>query len=127
MRKVKVYIASPYTNGEKEENVKLQMAAVYHLLKMGFNPYMPIYHHFIVKHYPDLDNSIPWLTIDKEWLFQCDIAVRLHPKDKNGNEIMSLGADEEQQFCEQNGIPMLHFNNLEEMIRTLQDYDTEIE
>ena len=126
-RRARIYIASPYTNGDKEQTVQLQMAATYHLLKMGFNPYMPIYHHFVQKVYPDLDHSIPWLAIDKEWLMHCDMAVRLHPKDKRGIEIGSPGADEEQDFCEKNNILMLHFETVEEMVQYLLDYDPEVE
>ena len=126
MKKIKVYIASPYSNGNKEENVQLQIDATYHLLKMGYNPYMPIYHHFVQNAHLDLDHSIPWLEIDKEWLSQCDVAIRLHPKDKNGNEIPSPGADEEEEFCAQNKIPMFHFNTLEEMVKSLTERSFEV-
>lgn len=53
---IKVYIASPYSSGNKETNVQLQIDAAYHLLKMGFNPYMPLYNHFIQEKYPELED-----------------------------------------------------------------------
>jgi hypothetical protein len=123
MRKVKCYIASPYSNGDKEQNVQLQMDATYHLLKMGFNPYMPLYHHFL----QEQDCDFPWLEIDKSWLKDCDIAIRLHPKNESGEEIYSPGADEEEEFCKENGIPMFHYDTLEEMVRCMQTFQNTIE
>jgi len=115
MKRIRVYIASPYAVGNKEENVRFQMKVAYELLKLGFNPYVPLYNHFLQETYPDLNDIISWIEIDKEWLKQCDIAIRFHIKDKNGNEIPSLGADEEEKFCKENNIPMYHFNSIEEM------------
>ena len=120
MRKVKVYIASPYTNGNKEKMVKMHFDAAYHLLKMGFNPYAPLYCHFIQKDHTDINVAFPWLEIDKEWLSHCDIIIRLHFKHDNGNEIFSTGADEEERFAQENGIPIFHFDTLEEMVRGMQ-------
>jgi hypothetical protein len=127
MEKVRVYISSPYSNGDKEQNVQLQMDAYYHLIKLGFNPYMPTYNHFIQKNHPDIDSNFPWLEIDKAWLKDCDIAIRIHLYDKDRNEIISLGADEEELFCKENGIPMFHFDSLEEMVRTMQTFETTIQ
>ena len=127
MRKVKVYIASPYSNGDKEDNVQLQMDAAYHLIILGFNPYMPIYHHFIQKQHPDLNGDFAWLEIDKAWLKDCDIAIRLHPKDNFGIEINSPGADEEEAFCKEMGIPMFHYDTIKEMVDKMMDVENTIE
>ena len=127
MRKVKVYIASPYSNGNKEELVQLQLNAAYHLLKLGFNPFAPLYNHFIQINHEDLNGDFPWLELDKEWLKDCDFAIRLHPKDKNDIEILSPGADEEQETCDEYGISMFHFDTLEEMVRMMQTFETTIE
>jgi hypothetical protein len=120
MRKTKIYIASPFTNGDKEQNVQLQMDACYHLLMLGFNPYMPIYHYFVQKQHNDINSvvsSMDWVNdIDLPWLEDCDMAIRLHPKDNFGVEIASPGADQEEAFCKEKGIPMFHFDTLEEMI-----------
>jgi len=126
MKRVRVYIASPYSNGDKEQNAQLQMAATYHLLKLGFNPYMPVYHHFIQKAYPDLNHDIPWLEIDKAWLKECDMAIRLHIKNEKGEEIYSPGANEEEAFCKESGIPMFHFDSIEEMVRTMSTVENTI-
>jgi hypothetical protein len=127
MRKVKVYIASPYSNGDKEELVKKHFDAAYELLKMGFNPYAPLYCHFIQKLHPDIDNTFPWLEIDKTWEEDCDMVVRMHFKDFEGNEILSPGADEEQENAEKLGIPLFHFDTVEEMVRMLQTFETTIQ
>lgn len=130
MRKTKIYIASPYTNGDKEQNVQLQMDACYHLIMLGFNPYMPVYHHFIQKHHEDMHHvpsDFDWVEeIDIPWLENCDIAIRLHPKDKFGAEISSLGADQEEAFCKENGIPMFHFESLEDMVKNICQFSSEI-
>jgi len=123
MERVKVYIASPYSNGDKEDNVQLQMDATYQLLIMGFNPYMPTYNHFIQKRHPDIDNNFPWLEIDKQWLKECNILIRLHPKDNLDVEIPSPGADEEEAYAKELGIPVFHFETLSEMVRILQTFD----
>ena len=120
MRKVRVYIASPYSNGNKEELVKKHFQAAYHLLKMGFNPYAPLYNHFLQIVYADIDKDFPWLELDKEWLEQCDILVRFHFKNEKNEEIFSPGADEEEAHAKQLGIPVFHFYNVEEMVEYMQ-------
>jgi len=119
-KRIKIYIASPYRLEDKEENVRLQIDAYYHLIKMGFNPYMPVYTHFIVKQHPDIDTTISWLEIDKEWLDQCDIMIRLHPKNELGVEILSSGANEEEEFAKEKNIPVYHFETIEEMINEIK-------
>jgi len=129
MRKTKIYIASPYTNGDKEQNVQLQMDACYHLIMLGFNPYMPIYHHFVQKQHDDMhvSSSFDWVgEIDLPWLECCDMAIRLHPKDNFGVEISSPGADQEQAFCKEKGIPMFHFDTLEDMVKNICLFSAEI-
>ena len=127
MRKVKVYIASPYTNGNKEELVQLQLDAAYHLLKMGFNPFAPLYNHFIQKDHADLDKNFDWLEVDKAWLKDCDMAVRLYPIDKYGLEIASPGADEEEELCKELGIPMFKCSTLEDMVEKMTLVENTIE
>lgn len=115
MEKPRVYIASPYTNGDKDELAELQMDAAAILLKNGFNPYAPLYNHYIQSDHHELDHGFPWLDIDKSWLELCDIMVRLFPKDENGYRIESPGADEEEDFSKKNGIPIYYFDDLAEL------------
>lgn len=113
--KIRVYIASPYSKGDKNELADLQMDAAAILLKAGFNPYAPLYNHFIQDDHQELDHGFPWLDIDKSWLSLCDIMIRLFPKDENGYRIESPGADEEEDFSKKNGIPIYYFDNLAEL------------
>lgn len=126
MRKVKPYIASPYTNGNKEELVKIQIEAAYQLLMLGFNPYAPLFSHYIsIEHLEEM-SSFDWLEVDKQWLENCDMLVRLHVCDEDNNEILSPGADEEERYAKELGIPVFHFQNSKEMVRMLKDFETTI-
>lgn len=130
MRKVKIYIASPYSNGDKEQNVQLQMDACYHLIMLGFNPYMPVYHHFVQKQHGDMgvSSNFDWVgEIDLPWLENCDMAVRLWPKDNFGMEIPSPGADQEEAFCKEKEIPMFHFDSLENLVKNICNFASEIQ
>ncbi len=121
MDKIRVYIASPYTNGDKQKLTDLQSEAAAELLRLGFNPFTPLLSHYIVLK----DNELvdfDWIEVDLQWLKLCDIAVRLHPKDKFGVEIPSSGADKEEETCKKLGIPMFHFDTIEEMTRFFETF-----
>lgn len=115
MEKIKVYIASPYTNGDKDVLADLQMDAAAILLKNGFNSYAPLYNHYIQEDHSDLDHNFDWLEIDKSWLALCDIMIRIFPKDERGYRIESPRADEEEDFSKKNGIPIFYFDDLSEL------------
>jgi hypothetical protein len=98
MKKQKVYIASPYSIGDKEENVRVQMECGLQLLDLGFTPYVPL-----VTHYMELisprDYNV-WLDNCLEWLVVCDIVLRLPGE--------SIGADIEVAYAEQHKIPVVY-------------------
>ena len=119
--RIKVYIASPYTNGDKQKLTDLQVEAAGGLLKLGFNPFTPLLSHYITIFAKDMDD-FPWLEVDIEWLKMCDLVVRLHPKDAKGIDIPSPGADEEEEYSKANGIPLFHFDTIPEMIRYFQTF-----
>jgi hypothetical protein len=125
MTKVKVYLASPYTNGNQEENTKLQIKAGYELLELGYYPYLPLLTHYIQVSYPTY--KYDWLDLDFAYLEVCDVLIRLRPKDKNDLEIPSPGADKEIKFAEENKIPIFNFETVEEMIEylTKNPFETE--
>jgi len=50
------------------------------------------------------------------------MAIRLHFKDDDGNEIYSPGADEEEKYCIENDIPIFHFDTIEQMVDYLIKY-----
>lgn len=122
---IKVYLASPYTHGNKGQLVNLQFDAAYHLLKMGFNPYVPLYNHYIQERHLDLDGTFNWLDVDLQWLDACDIMVRLYPKDDKGNKIPSPGADREEKYAKKLNMPIYKFDTIEEMVIFFKN--TEIE
>jgi hypothetical protein len=102
---IKVYIASPYANGDTAINVKRQIDAGDALISNGFAPFIPLLYHFqhLVHPRPNSD----WMNIDLEWVKACDALLRLPG--------ISDGADQEVDCAKQNGIPV--FYNLEDLIK----------
>lgn len=85
----KVYIASPYTKGNKIENVKKQIDCASELIDLGFAPFAPLLSHFIYLKHP---KGYPvWLKLGLEWIDVCDCLLRL--------EGDSPGADIEVDFA----------------------------
>jgi len=113
MKKLKVYIASPYTSGDKLQNVKLQIDAFHILRDLGYIPIPPLTSHYIneIKE----RSHAEWLEYDFEILGICDMTVRIRPKDENGIEIPSKGADMETEETKRLGLLYYEFETLEEM------------
>lgn len=103
---IKIYIASPYTNGWMPENIKRQMKTADELIDLGYYPYVPLLTHFleIYSH----KEEYKWLELDFAFLKQCNALLRLKPVDKNGIEITSKGADQEEQIAKQHNIPVFY-------------------
>jgi len=97
-RKIRVYIASPYTKGDTAVNVRRQLDAVEELMNLGFAPFAPLYSHFqhMVHPRPYQD----WIDIDLQWVEACDCLLRLDGE--------SSGADGEVEFAKQLGIPVYY-------------------
>jgi len=115
---IKIYIASPYTNGDKQENVNLQMDVAHELLNRGYAPFTPT-----LSHYMELRNPRPehdWLKLDFEFLVLCDVLIRIKPL-KDGVEMKSNGADQEETLARANNIPVFIFNTIEEMCTYLDE------
>lgn len=112
MTKIKLYIASPYTNGWMPDNVRLQLEAKDILMNYGFVPFAPLVNHFseIYKHRKENE----WLEWDIEWLKTCDILVRIRSK-RNGLEIPSPGSDKETLTARENNILIVELETLEEL------------
>ena len=95
---IKVYIASPYSDGDKEKNVLRQIYVADKLISFGFAPYAPL-----LSHYQDVVCPQPyetWLSIDKEWIKYCDVVLRLLGK--------SPGADKEVEIAKSFGIKVVY-------------------
>ena len=95
---MKIYIASPYLNGDKEENVMRQINAWHALVVNGYTPYAPLLGHYIDKHYPF--DCKWWLEFDLKWLEVCDAVLRLDGE--------SNGADKEVEHAKKLGIPVYY-------------------
>lgn len=79
-----VYIASPYTKGSKENNVKKQIEAADLLRSYGFLPFWPLHSHYW--HIECPHDWQYWMDMDMEWVDRCDILLRL-PGKSNGADI----------------------------------------
>lgn len=96
MSRKKIYIASPYTIGDPEENVRRQIDAANELINAGYAPFAPL-----LSHYQHIIHPQPhdvWMDIDLIWLAECDAVLRLLGESK--------GADIEVQFAIEHGIPV---------------------
>ena len=89
-----VYISSPYTNGDVEANVKIQMDTFVKLKDAGFVPIAPLLLHFIHIDYPR-DYEF-WFDACISYLKRCDILLRLPGE--------SGGADREVEEAKKLGI-----------------------
>ena len=100
---IKVYIASPYTQGDTAENVKRQLDAFAVLMDLGYAPFAPLIFHF--QHITHPRPYDQWMALDMEWVKACDCILRL------GGE--SPGADKEVALAEKLGMKVYY--SLEEM------------
>lgn len=95
---IKVYIASPYTNGDVALNVKAQMDCANKLIELGFAPFVPLYSHFQHMAHPQPYET--WVKLDLEWVNVCNCLLRLPGE--------SSGADGEVKFAQENKIPVFY-------------------
>lgn len=109
MRRI-VYIASPYTQGDKPALVKVQINAFHILMDKGYHPIAPLLAHFLnPRPYED------WLRYDMETISYCDILIRIREKDNFGVEIPSSGADRETAEALRLGLEYYEFESLEDL------------
>lgn len=102
---IKVYISSPYTRGDQAENVKRQMDCANDLIELGYNPYPPLYTHFLHMFHPrDYEK---WMELDLDWVLVCDCILRLSGE--------SPGGDREVEYAKRHKIPV--FNAIDELHR----------
>jgi len=81
---MRVYIAAPYTKGDRSENVRNAMRATDQLIAAGHEPLCPILNHF-----QDLAFPRPWedwMRVDLAWLRFAEAVVRL-PGESDGANI----------------------------------------
>lgn len=93
-RKVAVYIASPYTKGDIDQNVRRSLMVANELIEKGFVPFTPLLTHFW--HIISPKSWDVWMEMDREWVLRCDCVLRLVGE--------SVGADEEVKLAHKNHI-----------------------
>jgi nucleoside 2-deoxyribosyltransferase len=101
---IRVYLAGPYSVGNKEANIVKALVYAEHLTRKGFLVYVPHLSHFWDLEYPH--DAKFWLEYDEHWLAVCDCVLRIPGE--------SVGADREMKFAINRGIPVcLDFESLE--------------
>ena len=118
--KIKVYISSPYTNGDKLENVQRQMDVTDELMNNGFYPFTPLYSHFQHTYKPRLYED--WINVDLMWVEVCDCFLRIIPI-INGKELISKGADMEEAEAKKLDIPI--FYSVKDLIKYYKNKKSE--
>ena len=98
MKKIKVFISSPYTIGDIAQNVRRQIDAVDELMNNGYVPFAPLYSHFQHMIHPRPYED--WMSVDFEWVRVCDCILRLEGE--------SSGADREVALAKSLGIPVFY-------------------
>lgn len=102
-----VYIASPYSIGDKEHNVAVSLDMADELARYGYYPFTPLLSHFWhLQHKHEYDF---WLNQCLTWVRRCDALIRIPGTSK--------GADIEIEHAKKLGIPV--FYSIEELL----DYD----
>ena len=97
MDKKSVYLASPYTIGDKVHNVYRHIRAMNQLLDAGYMVFAPLLSHFANEiHRRGYED---WLELDLYFLQKCDYVCRLSGE--------SPGADREVALAHEKGIPVL--------------------
>jgi len=101
-RTIKVYLAAPYSHGDREANLRRSIDIAEELMVAGFvvfNPLLDRYHQAVHRH----EHSF-WMEQGKAWIDCCDMVMRIPGQ--------SLGADEEEDYAEKLNIPVLHNVNM---------------
>jgi hypothetical protein len=96
--KIKVFISSPYSIGNQEENVERQIECADRLYNLGFTCFIPLLSHYQHKIYPRVYRD--WLDNDLQWLQVCDCLLRLYGESK--------GADIEEKAARELNIPVFY-------------------
>jgi len=105
MKQLFVYIASPYSIGDKLTNVKKSLEVANILMNKGFTPYAPLLNHFQNEMFPRPE--IDWLVFDVSWISKCDALLRLPGR--------SSGADQEISVANMIRKPV--FYSIEELLK----------
>ena len=103
MNPIRVYIASPYSVGNKVENVRRSLEIADKLIEAGMFPYSPLLNHYQNELFPQPEKT--WLKQDLAWIPCCQCLLRLPGE--------SVGADVEVAEAKNLGIDV--FYDIEEL------------
>jgi hypothetical protein len=95
---IRIYVAGPYSIGNREENVKEALTIGSQLLDLGFFPYVPHLTHFWHTLYPRPKED--WMDLDFTFLEVCQGLFRIKG--------ISVGADIEENIARRNNIPIFY-------------------
>lgn len=96
--RMRVYIAGPITQGDREANVAAAVSAMRELIDLGFAPCCPALSCYIPWN-EEIDHAT-WLAVDGPWVIQSEALLRLPGP--------SIGADWEVALAQYVGIPCYH-------------------
>ena len=117
MKPFLIYIACPYTIGDVAQNVKRASHLFQYIADTGFMPFNPLLSHFQHMMFPREYNW--WLEYDLQIIKRCDAMVRIIGESK--------GADQEEKFAGENGIPVHHFKGFDfESLDSLDNFLTQL-
>lgn len=102
---IKIYIASPYSIGDKQDNVYRQIKQAVELIELGFLVEWPLSSHYLDLYFPRPYDF--WLDYDLKILKTCDCVLRLDGESK--------GADKEVEEALKHGIKV--FYNVNDLVR----------
>jgi hypothetical protein len=94
--KLIVYIASPYTRGDVEQNVRAQIDAAEIIRNAGHIPFAPLLSHYWNREYPHTWQY--WMDLCLDWIRRVDAVIRLPGP--------SIGADMEANLARKLGLPV---------------------
>lgn len=101
-----VYMAGPYTQGDQATNVRCQIALFHELMDDGVvMPYAPLLSHF--SQFIRLRSWEDWMEHSYVMLLASRALIRFPASDLSSGYLQwdSKGADLEEEFCRQQGIP----------------------
>lgn len=96
MRRLKVYMAGPYTKGDQALNVRRILKAADRIVDAGHIPFVPHLYHFWHMLSPKLYEV--WMDLDREWLTVCDVMIRMSGE--------SSGSDQETKDAHDMDMPV---------------------
>lgn len=83
-----IFVASPYSIGNKSRNVGNSMIAGNEILKKGHTPFLPLLSHYWDCIYPKPESV--WYAIDRVTLSRCDAVLRLPGESKGADSEVEL-------------------------------------